>query len=1632
MFRGHPISDPRLLDEATRRVNIRKNVDNYTPEFAKNLTQNARLAPHLSPKTLMNLTAARANPAAVELMNIGAQELARKNDMAKQGDSWWKDFMNMVGNAMINTGRTLDNISNPRPTDSALNRDPLTEEIIEASQSAWQQIQRPYGVAKTVGQVALAGAETSASFINNYVFERRKDGTAPTAGEVLGRLGKVVNLITIPATYQFSRDEMDRAFKYTELGLLKSNWKDRGSGFFLSSDLQLEQMMSAFGLDVEGEALPDYRGRAILEDFTTTVPGIMAQGQPVEMMQPATLGGYLASAGWTGKRTANGGIVETRGMNIDSWAGSLVSGGLDAIVELSTDLTLPIGKLGGVGVATVKGARTVRGLSEAAQEAISATRILRVPGTEGLKRAYVAGQAIDEIPLTTKSWTEINAARKAFDDEVTQINARVADGTLSPAQRDSLISLRQSVLTEAETKVWDADKLSELIRTDDRWDFLFGLIDDAKVRYTDPDELALIIRDKVFKNRISLEDAMDLAAANGKAGYREIFLEAADEIRRGAKILPDRMSQLGAGKLRQAKDALGMPFERIVRIPKTAGLTAETGEAVARGAANEWSGQQIRNRIRNLFQLAPDADIVIDGSAGQRMASVDSSMSFLKNVFPDNPELVISFGSRIQKALTNQFVDIDTLNDAGEIVTKKVRAPASRAGIRQVEEVIYDVIETYLRQGGFGKRDIRDVISRLKDSHARLRTFNIDEVGDQTDFGMLNRLSEHGLVDLNEIAEEMARKTGQMVDPDNLQTLSAATFQELYNHTLMLPDWRALKQIRDNPLFKQRDPLTGNLSNTSLFVDKLITTWKQATLMNIGYLARNLLDGQAGLFLGDTGASGMFYKPFHFLRIVRNKAGVEDALNKPMTRDGMEQLAKKLERELTPAERNFSNVTRANSWGTYKERMYALEHLVQSGDVTQVSKLDELRYPEALVQATRKIHADPLEQIMAATDGLPYDKKKEILMNWMLTTSEGELFQSEMLAAYTKNGVKAGLPRNMVSKLSMLTKADIENQTDRLAFWDSLIDTQIRGRVETMAQVPELRIMMVHNAVPQLSNSGRVKIINQSVGNGSAFLKTVRSIPGNQAKSMDNITGAIYKAPDDVEYFVNSVTNSPSGYQVELIELVMYNVDEDTIAPISAWGGRTGKVTTEAKRIAEQLFGEPSLINNLPEKLPHFVEVDDPEQILGWWRKFVDKVFIGGFFRAENTFEKLPAYRQFKWMEYANNYGAMSKEALLQMEKNVILGAKRLGMSPDDYMGGAMFSLKKGGKISPYRSLRQAVKNAPDGQLGVTLEQVDQYAASVAESKMRQTFYDMPKKLNFETWQGIDVLFSFLAAQRSIMQRFARLMVANPEQVYRTGRAFNGATELDLPGDTDVGLVYRDPLTLQYKFRHPVGPIANLALKGLGVGSEGVTPIVGAPIRGLTIGLTGLPGVGPFAGLGLSVLMDAVANLTGTEDKVDAVRDIFLPFETLNKEQAEWKRFTPGWINKTLEVLSSEFLGQKSSRMQAEMLDAMAALFATGNYDTTTKRGVERLEENAIKMAQVMVAFGAASQLLGPAAGTPDYIIKTKGGDVFANAALAYYQELKKKILKQQQPSLLRQWAKTGCSIFLAKLLQSEQPKAML
>lgn len=1665
MFRGHPISDPRLMDEAVRRSEVSRKVSATTPEMAKRLQDVARLGPYLSPRTLLNLSRTGTSPDTIELMNSAMRKMSEENDSAQAGQNnkGFGAFFKNIFNPNFYTSRY--NPKNPGFR-GAKGKTPGT--VI--SPQTGQEVAEPgafapvYEPLKTASRYAMTLQESGWSGINNFVFELNEDGTAPTGYQVLQKLGKLAEIVpTLGRAYTWNKDDIKSAFKYTEFGTLMRNRDNQGFGFQLPLELAAEQMMNVVGIDAKtGEPLPDYRGRTRFGEFTTAVP--QGDGTMMEMEQPATLGGYIANLGYTAKRLPNGSIVEGKGLNLDEGAGSFISGAIDAIGEVFTDPSI-------IASQAAK-ATKVLALSSVAYSRLSPAARAAVEGGTAFERFFRAGMTIDDIPLTSKSWLEIETLRGTLDDELALLDDAVDGGRITPQDRDSLVEMKRSILTDAETKVWDADRLSEMIRTDSRWNFIFGLIDNAKTKYPDEETAAFIIRNKVFRNRISPEDAADLAKAQGPEGYREVFLKAADGLGSGKKALPDTVQELtvspvGLGqispntaqrlqRLQQAREGVGRYYERMIMSPPVADLPGVRSVIAARAKVQKVAtsplAKGVQNffyKMENLFELAPDVGIVVDGSVGQRMASIDAATSFARNLLSDvkDEPTVIAFASRVQKHLTENFIDIERLDNLGNYVTQSVRAPQTRAGVRAVEDEVYGLVETYLRKFNKNDKQVTQIMDLLKTERNKLKTWSPDEAGNPTDFGLMQRLGEYGLANLDEIALDLSTKYGQVVDPSELKAIAAATIQELYNHTLVLPDVKQLKELAENPFF--RGALRGGEKGEKRFlvekVDAIMKVWKQTNLANLGFLARNLLDGQVALWMGNAGINSMFHRPYRFYKIVKNKAGVEDILNNPMTKEQIQKLSQRMLDELTPSEKSMLSISRLESWGSYKEKTYAMQRMIETKDVVQVTKQDTTAYPVAVVQSLRKIHADPLERILAQIQGIPDPTvRKDILMEWLFGTERGQFTQTQVLEAYRTGGIEIGLPKEIVAGLRVIKKFELGTKTDRLAFWDSLIDTVITGRIEKMSQVPELRIMMSHNVVPILDRNGRAIVQNISLPAETKFAKRVSSIPGDRAATMDNVTGALYESEEGKHFFVESAQPTTSGWDVKLIELEtrpemrtsrkkviettggepqvidpftgempttpptelsistrFKTVEEVVNIPISAWVGRNGEPSIEALRASRALFEKPELIPNLPEKLPFFPEreLTNPEKVAEKWRDIVDRVFIGTFGGAELTFEKLPAYRQFKWEEYAKHYDSLSQTELQRAERNVVLGAKRLKMSKDDYMGGATLREKVLDQTplpaplgqGPFAKLQAARKRAagrPDR--GYTLEQLDAYASSVAEYNMRQFFYDAPKKFNVETVEGLEWFFTFIAAQRSIVQRFARLIVANPTKPYRIARSFNGSTELNMPGDYENGITYWDPLSKQWKMRHPISYFARLTASGLGLGEEleSVTPYIGAPIKGLSIGLTGLPNVAPLGAIALNAVLDTVANLTDNDEGVDAFRRTVMPFEALNKDKSTLDRLTPAWVSKGIQLIRSAAMNQKTAIVQKELGDAGRALWTTGLYDSQDRVDRMRFDRDVKVLAQVGVFYSIVSQFLGPAAGTPEYTVNIKGVDMNA-AALA-------------------------------------------
>jgi hypothetical protein len=1543
-----PLFETRIHKEVERRQQLRQRVSqNWTQDTASRLARNARLGPNLSPRTLLSATANNASPDTIELMNASAQNLSRQNDAQKETDDMWRGIFN-----------------------------PLLDTVNKVKDTA-------YGALKTTSRYATALGESGSSFVNNYLFERGPDGRLPQGPELVLRLGKLLAL-PIAGTFALDRQNFMEAAKYTEFGTLLRDPEKQGSGFFLSSQLQYEQMLNTLGIDPDGGRLKDYSGRAYFADARVEVPLPELRGKVQTMAQPATIGAFITNA-WGAKMRPDGSIVDGKGLDLDSGVGSFVSGTLDALVELVTDPTIVVGKTIGAGVDIIRSAKEYAELSTAAKGAIA--------GDGLLEKLVTIGNTIDDLPSTSRSWSEIKGLRKTFANEVEALDAAVGNGTMSQTARDALVQMKESVLTQAETDVWNADRLSEMIRTDSRFGWIFNMVDSARQKYGNVDEAAFAIRNKIFRNRISLEDARRLAEANGPDEYRAIFLEAADALGRGQVTLPETIKELAGGRVRRVlttgtdvfkESAVGKQFDRLV-MPHVSSAFNDIKDAPL---------GQLGARIKRMITPDTEVEVMVNGSAGQRMQAVDSFSNFMRNVFPDATDDAYrtAVTSRVQRLLTNPMTEVENIDDAGNVVTKVLQMPQTRAGVREVEDVVYEVISEYMKRGGASDAWVNEVLQGLKGRRGLARTYAIDAMAMSEDYTLAQRLWQDGLLDLDQIATEMTNAYGVPISPQDIRFIGPAAIQELYNHTLNLPNWRELRQMVENPFLSRiiRRPDTGDQRVLAAILDHAANkVWKPITLANPGYLMRNIIDGQTRLWMGYEDTYSLFNRPWRYLKVVRGKAGVEDILNKPMTREQLEALAGKTLQELTPAERDLVNVARAANWGSYSDAIASLDRMVKSGGVKIVNKASTQEYSRSVMDAVRKINADPLERVLSRIMGIADPAtRKQIVLNYLLRTPEGEYIQSELLAAFER-GVRAAPVGSYPANIKELIKLNLDTPDKRMTFWSGYIDTAIAGRVELMSEVPELRAMISHNVLPVLDKSGMAKAVTTVFPPNGNFMKSVRETTPFASTISDELTGAIYKNPTTgEEFFITAAETLPSGnIQVQMIELQTEQIGS-VLKPVTAWTPNSDAFNPTANRTIRQLLARNDLTPNFPETLPSF-ERGATGPVAQGWRNVVDAVFVRGFGRIENAMEKLPTYRQFKWQIYENHYDALSKEAIDAAVANVEEGATRLNMSPDDYMGGVKGRFAK---------LQERANSVPAGKVGYSLDDLDNYSSSLALYRMKELFYDVPQKLNFETTYGIGIMYQFLAATRTILTDQVRLLAKNPMKGYRIARAFNSTTELDLPGETERGLVYTNPVTGQYVFRHPLGYAGRAlfnALPGNDIGST-ITPVLEAPVRGLNIGVSGVPNANAFGQVALAGLFDATRALFGQNDEIDGIRKVLMPFESLQAEKTLIERLSPSWANRLYNAMSLS-MGRTTAMMSREILDAGSALAASGNYDLNNPTEIERLESDAKELAVIMTVLGAVSQAAGPASGNPDYFVQLKGIDIPA-AVLA--REL--QILKEQ------------------------------
>lgn len=1589
---SNPLFDSRFSKETLRRIEIeRRATEGLTEDYVSRLQKQASMAPYLSPRTLMNTANSDVDDETLSLMNYGAKEVAQ---------------LSRGSNIVLNAAKKLNN--------------PVFDAIGEGISFVAND---QYNNLKATSRYLTAFGSSGASFANNYLLER-----GISKEELAIRFGK---LIAAPALLFFDED-LRNAAKYTELGALIRKGDIQGEGFFIPAQLQYEQMLEVMGINPDGGEV-DYKGRLYFDDAYTKAPVPELYGRPQLMKQPATLGAFISAVPRT--ISPDGAITSIRGLNPDSIAGNIISGSLDGFFSLVTDLSAGAISVAKTATNVVRGARVAK--------VVSAERLASVPGESAVAKFLQLGKTVNDLPSTTKSWSEITQARAYYAEDAANIRSLRASKSINKKEAEDMLSLRDEVLKEAEYDVWNKDALSEMIRTDSRFADIFNMLESSRV-IDNVDERANIIRNRIFSNEISLEFAAELAQQTSVAGYRDVFLRAADGLAMGETVLPEKISSFGGATRRLVDKATAgkintVDFDRYIAAPDVAfGATSRSvsetmstgylrysasGQKIIDGMADplsnlpeqrigvakssyEWS----KDRFRHLFRVAPQVEMMINGNAGQRADAVDNFYSWSKNLFQsssDDPYLQEVMG-RVTAAMTNKPRTIERLR-GNKVVTETISGPASRAGIKAVEEISYEVMERYMINQNLDRGQIRDIINGIRGARSNSRTYAVAN-GLPTDYGQLQRLANDGLIDLKGIANDMAKELGVPVSAKDLEVIGPAAVQEVYNNVLTLPDWRMLKSIVETPkgvsgLLKGavRNTNTGQLTLPVNAMDVVINdVWKPLTLANFGYFARNILEGNFRLFLaGPDAPANLFNRPLLYWKVIRNKAGVMDLMGKTMTQKEIEDLSSRVFETLTPSEKNLISVTSASSWGYSRANLDTLTNLVKTGQVELINKASTQAYTMAALDAVRKVHTDPLEALLSRISHLDKTRQLNAALEYLYKSDEGAHVQSRFLEMVQDYGLTVGAGSRIGEYpigAQTLAKLALDTPKQRKAYFKGLIQTQIRGRVEKMSQVIELRPLMGQNAIPLLAENNRAIVSTQRVT--QAFRDNVERFAWGQKPLDENMIGGIFynNGTEQAFYIDDIVRSGPKGgvLTAKLVELVTTPAnlkDGRKFDFVTGWMPQKDGYGADAEALIRAVLKgtDKKSIEAFPPVLPSFTrQARDITNVRAQWRGLVDGVFSGVMGRGVNVLEKLPAFRQYKWSIYENYYDSLSGVAINDAIRTITTKSKEAGMSPDDFMGGINGRFKR---LTDLQGKTDALK------VGYSIDQLDQFASSLAEKRMRELFYDMPQKLNFETSTGVSLLFQFIAAQRVIFTDLAKLSIKNPDRIYRTARAFNGAMDMNLPGDTQRGLVYTHPISGKYVFRHPLGmlPLNSILNYTLGVDTGGATtPILESNVQGLNIGLVGVPQANPVGQVAISGILNIAQKFSGGNNEgIEEIRKVFLPFESFQSEKTIIDRLTPTFAYKLFAGIRAMSTGNRSDAILREVSDAGAALSLSGNYDLNSVEGLKKLDDDAGRLGIFMYLAGAATTFLGPASGSPDYLVKLDGMDVHSANLAAALQEMR-------------------------------------
>jgi len=906
------------------------------------------------------------------------------------------------------------------------------------------------------------------------------------------------------------------------------------------------------------------------------------------------------------------------------------------------------------------------------------------------------------------------------------------------------------------------------------------------------------------------------------------------------------------------------------------------------------------------------------------------------------------------------------------------KTTGSPTAIYDTRVVVKDAVGAVLREG-YEVPDsvIRRVMKEYDEQFAEFRGRITTELGENPGHRFVRGMIDNGLADEAQLIRRLAGKNTKIKNLDDLDAkiVSPTVISELLHNVQVLPDPRVLRRLTKNPFFRKTvgrvtatqegDP--NAIAELTDFIQNDV--WKSFTLMNVGYIARNLLDGQFHIALaGEKALSGLFNNPVAFFLVAMNKraAGTIEG-NRFVSKAGEGVInTSKLD---NPVNEIFLESVMNNTTKWVGDPTNAANNVRSFGYIPDVTRLEN---PEnhtiGILDQLRMVFTDKVvRRGFFAGKGEPTAYSPEV--NSVMSFLDENTRLKDSIIDLARGGFRYGQENGKAIRIKP-TLRDLSDEDLLLRTW---VQTEVFGRVDKWKNTPEMYVMAAHNRIPYMEQFASRVVVDEILPTQENLRRIVsfEGKPGVGTVLTSNSDAFDYVVIGTRQAMKPSGVLSESGVekfvQREVWDVVPVRADETVFANYSdPFNVRpysdnavdvVNRVYDSAQNQANELI--PASTGVMARINP--ADTQGLERVRLKWKRVTTAFFNEIAGAAMQKLEKSPFFRQFYYKYVNENAELLAPAEFEKMVNGIKEGAKRLNISEHNYVNMGRTEYKK------FLQLSKIAKG--DG----TVEQLSEFAARRAQIGMKEMFFDAAERRNVE--DALRVIMPFGAAWREVLTKYLAQFAEDPTNFRKVERVFTGLNNVDLEGD-GTGFFHKDPQTGQYMFNFPLTDKTSQLFTGL------TAPLV-APVKGLNVGLSYMPALGPVGQIGANALLPFVP-------KENDFRKVFLPFGTPGSSFAD---FTPGWLRKTFDAIQAN--PDKMDGIYSQTyVETIRAMSATGQYDLSDIDQKEQLLNDARGKARILSLFRAVNQFLGPASGTVRFEIDTKQGDVYMAHLVREFQKL--------------------------------------